>query len=226
MAGNDRFPLTRWDKGVRVTLRIRSPFRVGAGRGGLGAELPLLKRKGRGGKAEDFVPFIPVSSFKGLLRGSVMRASLLLGLGGEGERAITRLFGSTPPTLGTRQDTEEGILKFGAEEEEQPSLKIRERTSIRIDERYGAVARGALWDYEYAESNDLIRLHFSISFTYPIDPLEAALLVAGVRLLLYDSIGGFRSRGMGLIEEVSLAPKEFTSFAEECLKELLGRRNG
>jgi CRISPR/Cas system CSM-associated protein Csm3 (group 7 of RAMP superfamily) len=98
------------------------------------------------------------------------------------------------------------------------------RTSIRIDGRYGSVEEGGLWNYECVDGDSPIKLGFNLDFLYPIDELKAGLLLAGLRLLRYEHIGGFGSRGMGLIEEVGVEPDSFRAFAEGGIKKLFGEK--
>jgi CRISPR/Cas system CMR subunit Cmr4 (Cas7 group RAMP superfamily) len=219
---------------VTALLTVKLPLRVGAGAGGAGdVDLPVLKtplRRGHGGELE--MPVIPESTFKGLLRNSITRLIGSLHLGDDAQQAFRQLFGPPPPQ-GSGEETFEGCIRISAspgnltimdqapkEAKGRPHLNVR--TSIRIDGRYGSVKEGGLWNYECVDGDSPIKLGFNLDFLYPIDELKAGLLLAGLRLLRYEHIGGFGSRGMGLIEEVDVKPDSFRTFAEKGIKKLFG----
>ncbi|MEM2865484.1 MAG: RAMP superfamily CRISPR-associated protein [Candidatus Bathyarchaeia archaeon] len=212
---------------VTAIITVEPPLRVGAGAGGTGdVDLPVLKAplRDEGGETRE-TPIIPASTFKGLLRNSVRRLIGSLHLGEEASRAFQQLFGSNPPLQGSGEGTAEGCIGISAGPPIWEALGdtcLDVRTSTGIDGRYGSVKEGRLWQYECVYGRSPIKLSFNLYFLYPIDGLKAGLLLAGLRLLRYEHVGGFGSKGMGLIEEVDVKPESFRVFAEKSLKKLLG----
>lgn len=221
-------PGPRWmdEQPVVAILAIRTPLRIGAGRGGTDVELPVLKAQRRGDSFTIDRPIVPASTFKGLLRHGVDRILESFQLDKSAREESKRLFGDKPPES-TRPGmrTQEGLLKVAACSENISSLskaQAHTRTAIRQDSRYGSVEKGALWNYEFiSNETGRIILRFNLRFTFPITKLMAGLILGGLRLLTNETLGGFGSRGMGIIEEVMIESKDFVTFAEAGIKELL-----
>ena len=212
---------------ILVNLTFQGPLRVGRGRGGtLETDLPVTHEQreeviGRELKVIQRTS-IPVSSFKGLVRNTVNRIMVTLKLNTEAE--FTNLFGSEPK-YGTA--TKRGKLVFSTNRSRKHTLPAKplRRKGIRIDDSFSSVKKGALWEYEILETKDRkVDLEFIISSLYPMSGLESALLLAGLRALKYESFGGFGSRGMGIVTNVLVEPKEFVEMGQNQLVVLLGDR--
>jgi hypothetical protein len=197
-----------WTKSFDVTLRINSGFRIGAGESSLEVSLPLVKKIECGANL--------VSSFRGVLRKSVKKmiaSTKLSKLSGVEEN----LFGSWISKRG--EETTEGKLHFQLVDF-KPGKKIS-RTGIRMDNKFNSVQAQALFIYESIEGGDTGNiLTFKITPLFPLTEEEVAVLLAGLNGLYYDNIGGFASRGMGIIDSLKVS-KEFTNYAMPILKRKL-----
>jgi len=217
-----------WKDEIEVSLVISKGLRVGSGRAGLEVDLPLVREhapktnNSSNSGGETFFTSNLASSFRGILRKSVQRM-----IGSTGLRSIEdserSLFGSRV----TDQDgmPVEGKIQVKLADQFEP-VKSYVRTGVRIDEVFGSVAPGALFTYEVLEGeSSKLSLKFRITCTFPLTEQEAALLLAGLNGLLYDSIGGFNSRGLGLIERVDVN-SSFKDFALPHLRNLLKQDGG
>lgn len=197
-----------WGKSLDVTLIIRGGFRIGAGESSLEVSLPLVKKIESGANL--------VSGFRGILRKSVkkmMISTKLSKLSGIEDN----LFGSWVSKSG--EATTEGKLHFELVEF-KPGKRIS-RTGIRINKKFHSVEAQALFTYEAIEDGNTGNiLKFKITPLFPMTEEEAAVLLAGLNGLRYDSIGGFASRGMGLIDSLNVS-KEFINYASPLLKGIL-----
>nr|MDO8098754.1 RAMP superfamily CRISPR-associated protein [Candidatus Njordarchaeota archaeon] len=199
-----------WKEDVEVSLTVTGLFRVGSGRGGLEVDLPATRD-----------PSNLSSSLRGVLRKSVRRmihSANLSSLAGCEEK----IFGSWVASEGSQPA--EGKLRVASLSSEREKSRRQRRTGIRIDGVFGSVAHGALFTYEASEGErGSLTLKFKLGFNYPLDDEEAASLLAGLNGLLYDSIGSFASRGLGIVEKVDIDQK-FQQYANQTLaKCFLGR---
>ncbi len=78
------------------------------------------------------------------------------------------------------------------------------RYGIKIDPKFGSVKHGHLFSYEYIPVETL---KFSIKPLLPLSDKETLLIYYSLNFLRYESLGGFGSRGFGLIEGVRLSDK-------------------
>lgn len=138
------------------------------------------------------------SSIKGLLRKAVIRAINSLNLKAINESEI---FGE-----GDREGKIQVIIEPGEE------LKMI-RYGIKIDPFTGSVRHGHLFSYSFSEVE---RIKFRLKPIVKITKEEAKILYYGLNYLRYDTIGGFGSRGMGLIEEVEI-DSNFRKFVEDSI---------
>lgn len=162
-----------------------------------------VKRLRVGGMQEDVdLGSIPLkytaSSIKGLLRKSVKRALNSLNLNGFSD---VEIFGD---------DDREGKIQVLVEPSEELKLV---RYGIKIDPFTGSVKHGHLFSYSFLE---IERIKFTLKPIIGITREEAKLLYYGLNYLRYDTIGGFGSKGMGLVEDVEI-DDDFRKFVEESL---------
>lgn len=211
------------NESVVVLLTLKS-FRVGGiSRKPSGASLQQLMI--RNSYDEKSHSDLPASSFRGVLRSSVLRVMASLDLGLDFEKSFLCLFGS--PFSEENQTTGlHGTMIVTASEKNHEVLdgdgvRLEENTSIAIDEKFGSVLPRSLWSYEYVAMENRTVLGYDLRFLYPIDSRQAALLLAGIRFLKYGFIGGYSSRGLGLITNVEVRPREFVSFAHVGLGEIM-----
>lgn len=217
MSSNEK---SRWRRAITVNLRIKKPIRIGGTKQGLSRiDLPLLKRHDNDGYS---TPVVPSSSFKGVLRASSERAVAHLVLE-ETSKPLLELFGS-PITDTSGRETQQGLVLVYQAKKNDDSLEknmVSTRTSISINNEFGTNTTGSLWQYEFIEPIEQLVLGFEVHFLFPINPIQAAVLLAGIRFLKYGFIGGMNSRGMGLISSISIEPSDFVDFAEPTLREIL-----
>jgi CRISPR/Cas system CSM-associated protein Csm3 (group 7 of RAMP superfamily) len=208
-----------WKDDIKFSLTISVGFRIGSGRAELGVDLPVVKEPLHNGKYNYYTSNLS-SSLRGVLRKSVHRliqSTKLSPLAGLEED----LFGSWVTEVGTKQ--KEGKIRVEVIPSSSQNIKGYTRTGIRIDEVFGSVASQALFTYEVLEGDrEKLTLSFRLTSTFPLSGDEAALILAGLNGLVYDSIGGFASRGLGLIEKVEIDQK-FKDFAKQHLEKYLGK---
>ncbi|MEM3586490.1 MAG: RAMP superfamily CRISPR-associated protein [Candidatus Jordarchaeaceae archaeon] len=204
-----------WKEDINISLTISGGFRIGSGRAGLEVDLPVVKEHLPKSEKGSYYTSNFSSSLRGILRKSVRRIAQSTGL-----NAIANLeealFGSWVTDLGSRK--KEGKIKIKLVPPSSENVKNYSRTGIRIDEVFGSVAHQALFTYEVLEGEDKkLILKFKLTSDFPLSEDEAALLLAGLNGLTYDFIGGFASRGLGLIEKVEVDQK-FVNFAKPHLE--------
>ncbi len=210
-----------FDDEIFIKLTI-DRFRVGAGSSSLFVELPLAAAKK--GTSPYLQPFFQLytSSFRGLLRSSFVRVishknevdiSTV-----EKHPIITSLFGSwiTEDTA----EKKEGKLTIFFEDYEPKSLIKKVLKGIRIDPYFGVVKHQALFSYEFVypltdEIPSFTRLTFKIEPKFPLTDEEVVYLFAALNGLRWESFGGFKSRGLGTIYDVSIENHDFVKHAKE-----------
>nr|MDO8080285.1 hypothetical protein [Candidatus Freyarchaeota archaeon] len=207
-----------WKDDIEVSLTISKGFRIGSGRAGLEVDLPVVKESLPNGATSYYTSNLS-STFRGLLRQSVHRMIQSTGLSHIASHEED-LFGTWVTEIGGRQREGKIQIKLVPSSE---TFETNSRTGIRIDEVFGSVAPKALFTYEVLEGNHKqLTLKFRLICNFPLDDDEAAILLAGLNGLLYDSIGGFASRGLGLIERVEIDQK-FRDFADQHLKNKISK---
>ena len=216
MSSDDTIP----NQFIEVCIEITGSFHIGGTEYSPNSvDLPILKQYSPALKRK--IPIIPPSSFKGILRSSVEKAARY-SLKSNIDETIISLFGSPlGSTRGAR--TIPGVLQVYPSLSCTPQITddmIRTRTSIRVDRKYGSVVSGSLWQYEFVSSETPITIGYDIHFLYPLRNLAAAVLLAGIRLLRYDFIGGLGSRGLGLITNVEIKPTDFVDRVQPILEGL------
>jgi len=137
------------------------------------------------------------SSIKGLLRKSARRVANSINT----ENYEEELFGS-PNIEGKVQVI---VLNSAGEK--------RIRYGIKIDLRLLSASHGHLFSYEYTT---IERLNFVLKPVFRLSVEEAKFLYYTLNFLRYESIGGFGSRGIGLIEDLEIQ-REFVEFVEGLL---------
>jgi CRISPR type III-B/RAMP module RAMP protein Cmr1 len=166
-----------WRGDIDVELKIRS-LRIGKGIPTESVDLPVSPINYSG------------SSIKGVLR-----------------KAARRVSHSAYPDL---KDLEKDV--FGDENREgkihittkKSSSEKNVRFGIKIDPKFGSVESGHLFSYEYLAVDSL---RFSIRPVFPLNKKEALLIYCALNFLRFESLGGFGSRGLGLIEDVCISEK-------------------
>jgi len=193
-----------WYDKIRVALDIRG-FRVGRGYGEVDVDLPSVK------------PEYASSSIKGLLRREAEKV-VNLNLFNLDKRVLFSVFGSE---LGleseTLKETKEGKIRI-CEVKSDVSSAIK-RYGIKVSPLFGSVELNHLFSYEYIPAR---KLEFSILPMFPLTGEEALLLYCSINFLNHDCLGGFGSRGLGLIEKVRIS-ENFENFVRGTLKNLEGR---
>lgn len=167
-----------WNKEIDVELQVRG-LRIGTG-------IP---------KHDINLPTLPVdyasSSIKGVLRKAARRVvNSINGLDLDGVES--EIFGS---------ENEEGKMQIVMKSTTSSTCK---RYGIKVDPKFGSVKHGHLFSYEYLPVKIL---KFSIKPLLPLSDREALLIYYSLNFLRYESLGGFGSRGFGLIEDVRLSDK-------------------
>jgi hypothetical protein len=82
------------------------------------------------------------------------------------------------------------------------------RYGIKIDPSFGSVKSGHLFSYSFLILDEL---NFAIRPILELRREEAEFLLYALNYLRYESLGGFGSRGMGLIEDVEIC-EDFLKF--------------
>lgn len=133
------------------------------------------------------------SSIKGILRKSAKRVANSLGI----KSFDKEIFGD--------ENSEGKIQIFIKSNSENRGM----RHGIKIDPLFGSVEQAHLFSYSFLITNEL---KFIIRPIARLTREEAKFLLYSLNYLRFDSIGGFGSRGMGLIEDVNVN-EEFALFA-------------
>ncbi|RLI78841.1 hypothetical protein DRP05_05970 [Archaeoglobales archaeon] len=95
-------------------------------------------------------------------------------------------------------------IKYSEAKQHLKVCKRRIRSGIKIDSKFGSVKSGHLFSYDYIPVKTL---KFSIKPILPLSDKEALLIYYSLNFLRYESLGGFGSRGFGLIEDVCVSDK-------------------
>lgn len=199
----------KWTETIKVNLTLRN-FRIGKGRSSGEIDLPVSD-----------APQFFTSSFKGLLRGSMLRACHVFNLPPE---SVISLLGRE---VISKDVEREGKIKVSFPNPEvindrnvtQP-VKLH---GIRIDPDFKSVEHGALFTYEAyypASVTAPLQLTFLIIPEFPLKENEVSLLVAGLNGLQWESFGGFGSRGGGIIEGIHVEPPTIISIAREYFESI------
>jgi len=216
-------------KMLKVKLYIQN-IRIGCREGTERSDLPVFLVKLGNGESLGFT----ASAFKGLLRRAAEKV-LILGkfskdLSEKLIDAYKSLFGESTYFNLKYDDKYEDIILTASENKSPTQSKLRflvepipgntniqRRASIRVNDRFLSVERGALWDYEFL-SVDTIDVN--IISTKDTNKYEKMLLYLALTNLKYESIGGFGSRGIGIVEEVKILDEEFLREAKSIVNEV------
>nr|MDO8118450.1 hypothetical protein [Candidatus Sigynarchaeota archaeon] len=201
----------KWTKSIHVIAWVDS-LRIGghAGRGVV--DLPISREKG------SWISTNIASTFRGTLRRTchVMLRSTSVQISHEDpEMTLFGTYHGGNPQATSR----EGKIKIVLRKLEASSGTCVTRNGIRIDPLTGSVETNALYNYEYiakAASQEVrngIALDFEIEIVPALDEIEAAVLLGSIQALKYASLGGFKSRGLGLIRDVEIKDADFIEFA-------------
>ncbi len=136
------------------------------------------------------------SSIKGLLRKAAIRVSNSLNT----KDLTKQIFG---------ESDSEGKIQITVEECGESS--INKRFGVKIDPRLGSVKERHLFSYKFLA---LECLKFKIKPLVELSEEESKFLFYCLNYLRYESLGGFGSRGIGLIEDVKI-DDSFVRFLEE-----------
>ncbi|MFN3384500.1 MAG: RAMP superfamily CRISPR-associated protein [Archaeoglobaceae archaeon] len=135
------------------------------------------------------------SSIKGLLRKASIRVSNSAGV----KDLTKQIFGDSDS---------EGKIQITVEECGENS--VNKRFGIKIDPRLGSVKEGHLFSYKFLT---LECLRVKIRPLVKLSEEEAKFLFYCLNYLRYEALGGFGSRGIGLIEDIKI-DDNFTRFLE------------
>jgi len=125
------------------------------------------------------------SSIRGILRKAARKASNSLGI-----KSFEReIFGDAD---------NEGKIQIIVKSVQNQKEK---RYGIKIDPSFGSVKSGHLFSYSFLILDEL---NFAIRPVLGLRREEAEFLLYALNYLRYESLGGFGSRGMGLIEDVEI----------------------
>jgi len=176
-----------WIEDIDVELRVKG-LRIGRGVPRHDIHLPTLPA--------DYAS----SSIRGVLRKAARRVvNSINGLGLDGVES--EVFGS---------ENKEGKIQIVMSSNTCKTSNICRRYGIKID-KFSSVKHGHLFSYEYI----LVEiLKFSIKPLLPLSDKEALMIYYSLNFLRYESLGGFGSRGFGLIEGVHL-PDKFKEYVHE-----------
>jgi len=207
-----------WNESIRVSLTISGALRIGSGRAGLEVDLPVVRENLSNGGSTFYSSNMP-SSFRGSLRESVRRMINSTRLSSKASLEES-LFGTWVTEAEARPM--EGKLHVKLLPSNEP-IRTTSRTGVEIDDVFGSVEQKKLFTYEVMEGGgDEVTLRFELTCLFPLSDEEAAVLLAGLNGLVYESIGGFASRGMGLIERVEVDGK-FRDYAYPHLTKILSQ---
>jgi CRISPR/Cas system CSM-associated protein Csm3 (group 7 of RAMP superfamily) len=157
---------------------------------------------------------VPASSLKGILRRST--ESILNYFKNDKktdmEKAYVCLFGN---------QENRGIIRIIPKPANKFESQIR--TSIKVDKIFGSVSEHTLFNYQYWESVDEpAKLEFEINFARRPSEDEVFLLISSLMAVRGSTIGGFGSRGMGIINDVKLEYNDFNQEYQEAKRRLFG----
>jgi len=202
-----------WRQPISVKIWM-DRFRIGGTSQEDSIDLPVLKDLA---SEDSWYNIGIVSGFRGVLR----RATRLLiaQKSFQKYRSIdASLFGSE---LGASQEME-GKLKFQLEPNTSKNVHISTNYGIRINPQFGSVEPNALFNYETVEGD--ICIEIKIRPLIPLTKDESIILLGALRLLSYDCLGGFTSKGFGLITKI-IIEDTFTQFADSFLLGIIEGNN-
>ena len=176
-----------WNEDIDVELQVKG-LRIGRGMPEYNVDLPTLP--------VDYAS----SSIRGVLRKAARRVVNSINILG--------LDGVEPEVFGS--ENKEGKIQIVMKKKSNTSSTCK-RYGIKIDPKFGSVKHGHLFSYEYIPVETL---NFSIKPLLPLSDKEALLIYCSLNFLRYESLGGFGSRGFGLIEDVCL-PDKFIEYIRE-----------
>jgi CRISPR/Cas system CSM-associated protein Csm3 (group 7 of RAMP superfamily) len=134
---------------------------------------------------DDKVYVIPGSSIRGLIRKNMKILN-----------CNTSILGSE---FGEKSEMSKVIVGWGYITEKK---KKKVRYGIKVDKEIGIVEKGALFSYEIIPSN--IEIRFDITPLVELSKEERECLSKAMLLMKYSTIGWGGSKGIGIVEEVSV----------------------
>lgn len=185
---------------IKVTLTFKTPLNIGSGaqQGTLAQRGMLKDRRGW--------PYVPASALKGRLRHAVEQVAQGLNLRPpvckthrkmcrEELCPVCRLFGSPWAPAAVRVERLElsGPAALVAIKERRKNPRTTQRTGVAINRRRGVSEDALLYNTELLWP--AAELQFTGRITGDVDRAQAALLVAGLRLL--PAMGRGKSGGLG-----------------------------
>lgn len=172
-----------WFEDISVKLKINN-LRIG----GIKRDVDLTTLE----------PIFAASGIKGVLRKSALRVVKSIEKFKGFEKIIAEVFGD---------ENVEGKIQIQIEETSFDKLV---RFGIRINRKTNSVEEGKLFSYQLISIKEI---KFKIRPTVPLRKEEALLLFMALNFLRFDAIGGFASRGIGIVENLEIDEK-FRKFCE------------
>ncbi|RLG82673.1 MAG: hypothetical protein DRO40_07080 [Thermoprotei archaeon] len=154
---------------------------------------------------------IPPSSFRGYLRH--LARIVVSHTGNKYLNAYLSLFGSDireyDPNI--HLVSKEGKLIVSLSQGlNESDFKVGIRPGIRVNRTTGTTAKEALFFSEYVEIISKKPIVFNLEFKEPLSKEEEVLLAATLNLMKNGgTLGGWISKGMGLIRRIEVEPKDF-----------------
>lgn len=176
-----------WVGNIEVEFKIRS-LRIGSGMTFGNVDLPTLSMRYSG------------SSIKGILRKAAKK--VMSSIGGHDPEVENVIFGDK------NREGKIQIVVLG-----DSNAKNNTRFGIRIDPKTGSVKTGHLFSYSYLRIDNL---RFLIRPVLPLNNKEVTLIYHALNFLRYETLGGFGSRGFGLIEDVRIS-ESFREYVQGVL---------
>jgi CRISPR type III-B/RAMP module RAMP protein Cmr1 len=164
-----------WNRDINVELQVKG-LRIGTGIARYTVDLPTLPVDYAG------------SSIRGVLRKAARKVV----------NSISGLDGVESEVFGN--ENKEGKIQIVVESTN--ICNSYETYGIKTDPQFGSVKYGHLFSYEYIPVETL---KFSVKPLLPLNDKEVLLIYYSLNFLRYESLGGFGSRGFGLIEDVIIS---------------------
>ncbi|MHA1250294.1 MAG: RAMP superfamily CRISPR-associated protein [Candidatus Helarchaeota archaeon] len=204
--------IKKWNKNIAIELYLDN-LRIGGIQQYSNIKLPIFREN------NDWVCINLCSSFKGALRNSIRTMINSIKLSSKLANIEVNLLGSV---FGNAGRSIEGKLQFNIDYKKtiqnNNDINIPCLYGIKINNLFNSTESASLFNYEFLNGN--IKLYFHIIPIIPLTEIEAAVLLGGLKFLYLRGIGGFNSKGIGIIKNVKIQ-QDFEKFAHNKLKQIL-----
>ncbi|MHA1309982.1 MAG: RAMP superfamily CRISPR-associated protein [Candidatus Helarchaeota archaeon] len=204
--------LKKWNNSINVEVWVNN-LRIGGNQQYSRIKLPVFLEN------NSWICLNLCSSFKGTLRNAIKILLNSIKIQDKYLKINENLFGSNYKSEGKNLA---GKLQFDLDYDkilqENKNSDINYIYGIKIDPYFNCVKSKSLYTYEFI--NDNIKLFFNIKPIFPLTEIEASILLGGLRFLYLRGLGGFNSKGIGIIHKIKIQ-QDFVEFANKQLKRLL-----